>query len=407
MNEVTKLRELYPLSEVPPKFLTQQELEDMLRTEEEYTMAASSMKRERELYVAMSLVGEEVDFAETAIETSAENILGFYSPEDEKLYVIMEGENIFASEEVVYAHEYCHALQDQHFDLKSIIDDERNRAVNSDEALARRALVEGDATLLMSIYNYREIPQSARDYEAYRAEFTQNARIAANIDEDKEKMLESISPSLTLQVLFPYQYGVVFAFELFLYGGFSWEGVNAGFDNPPVSTEQVMHFDKYLAGEKPTRVDMPDLPAALGGSWHEFDRDVLGEIGLLVWLLGETDELSFEDDFEKMGPAAAGWGGDTYVILHDESERRVLAVKAAWDTGNDAKEFFEAFSEYESSVFYGPSNEQTYLIEEEPNRRIWEHGDRYLLLGRRGAETVVVVAPDRPTLDAASAAFGF
>ena len=60
------------------------------------------------------------------------------------MYVIGETERFGPNEEVTFAHELVHALQQQHFDIRSL-----NEAAeeNSDTQAALAALIEGDAYL--------------------------------------------------------------------------------------------------------------------------------------------------------------------------------------------------------------------------------------------------------------------
>src|SRR6185295_1284541 len=72
-------------------------------------------------------------------------------------------------------------------------------------------------------------------------------------------------------------------------------------------------------------------------SWKRISSDVNGEFGLYLIL----------DEFLKSPAesrrAAAGWGGDRF-DLYESTQGQVSYVSAsAWDTENDAREFFEAY----------------------------------------------------------------
>jgi hypothetical protein len=114
---VVSIRGLEPLQEVPSQFLTRAELRQYLETEYTQERISSALDRNRELYIAMDLLAPTADFEAVALDSAAQNIAGFYTPDQQVLYLIAESVNMFASEEMVYAHEYTHALQDQHFGL--------------------------------------------------------------------------------------------------------------------------------------------------------------------------------------------------------------------------------------------------------------------------------------------------
>ena len=73
-----------------------------------------------------------------------EQVAGFYDPLARKLYIADWIAIDF--ERPALAHEIQHALQDQHFDLKSFSTPIKD---DGDRQLARAALVEGDGTAVM------------------------------------------------------------------------------------------------------------------------------------------------------------------------------------------------------------------------------------------------------------------
>jgi hypothetical protein len=138
--------------------------------------------------------------------------------------------------------------------------------------------------------------------------------------------------------MFPYESGLEFVMELHDRGG--WEAVDAAYADPPVSTEQILHPERYADRELPLEVALPDLVAALSDDWQELDVDVMGELVLRLALA------------EYLGPGAAsvaaeGWGGDQYVLLTAGAEGpHVLAVGLAFDDEAEAKEFWSLWRVY-------------------------------------------------------------
>lgn len=372
IDYVVNIRGLQPLQDVPPRFLTRNQLRQYLETEYTRERVSSVLDRDRELYIAMDLLDPTADFAAVALDSAAQNIAGFYTPDQQVLYLVAESVNMFASEEIVYAHEYTHALQDQHFGLARFLDE----GLNADQAIAARALIEGDATLVMGAYQFTEISDTELEYIAYRASFVER------------EVIDAVSPSLGVLTFFPYLQGSHFVYSLWVDSGFRWDRVNAAYNNPPVSSEQVMHPEKYFAGDEPQMVTLPDLAAALGEGWQEVDRNVLGEIGLLAWLV---DHL----DYEAAVAGAAGWDGDEYVLWLDGRGARVLVVRSVWDAPGEAAQFFETFTDYLSRRALGVPQ----LTLNEPGRRIWEYDGRATLLARTGDQVLIILAPDRAVLD--------
>jgi hypothetical protein len=97
-----------------------------------------------------------------------------------------------------------------------------------------------------------------------------------------------------------------------------------------------MHPHKYLAREKPVKVELADLAPLLGKGWKRIDADVSGEYGYYLALAEFIPK-------ERAEEAAAGWGGDQYALYENAAGEWLLAHLSAWDAEADAEEFFEAY----------------------------------------------------------------
>lgn len=353
--------------DVPINFLTRQELHNKWREESFDQSVIDTLRRQQEFYIAIGLVEPTVDLVQMAFETQTGAVLGYYSPTEKAMYIVTDSVNMFAREEMTFAHEYAHALQDHHFGLG----DWRTANRTQDEALARRALPEGDAQLVEALFTRENIDQGELDYNLYR----QMLQAAPEVD--------GVSPALGALAYFPYSAGEYFVRYLYVQGNQSWHLVNQAYRNPPVSSEQVMHPEKYLAGEQPVPVLLPDLAPTLGTAWQELDRDVLGEIGLLVWLLdGVEPTLAIN--------SAAGWDGDAYTLWVDNEGRRLLALQTVWESVAEADEFFEAF------VLYTGLPELA--LRDNSSAYTWSSDLGLTLLERQGKQVLLIIAPDETVL---------
>lgn len=381
IGEIIEFVELYRgltlPTDVPIKFLTRRQLQEQWRETSFDVAALEAVQTQQEFYRALNLIEPEVDLVQAAFDSQTDIMLGYYTPAEKAMVIIAESVNMFAEEEMTFAHEYVHALQDQHFDLSHVFNDD----LSGDALLAARSLPEGDARLVEDLFTWQNIRQDQIEYNIYRYLFREHPK------------LEGVSPALGIFTYFPYTAGEYFVLYLFAQGGFSWELVNQAYQKLPASSEQIMHPEKYLAGEAPIPVNVPNLAPALGGTWHEIDRDVLGEAGFLVWLYDQTDEQTAID-------AAAGWDGDTYTLWVDDTDHRVLAESSLWASEADALQFAAAFTA--SMERHGQAG-QPY-----PNQSatLWEGEAGATLLSRAGQRVVVIIAPDRATLDRVRLQFG-
>jgi hypothetical protein len=81
------------------------------------------------------------------IKLLTEQVAGYYDPKAQQFYLADWIE--IDGQKPVMAHELTHALQDQHFNLKRFDNWPKG---DSDAELAAHALIEGDATLAMTLY---------------------------------------------------------------------------------------------------------------------------------------------------------------------------------------------------------------------------------------------------------------
>jgi hypothetical protein len=270
------------------------------------------------LYKALGLLEADQSLRQLFLDLIASQVAGFYRPDTKTLSVVSRSGEINGADKVTFAHEYDHALQDANFDV--FADPEALRD-QSDEALARAALTEGDATLLMSLWLIANLdPAEIQDV------------LAAGQDPESTAVLERTPAILTEGLLFPYNTGLAFVQPFQLDGG--WEAIDALYDRLPASTEQVIHPEKYQADERPIAVELPaDLATQMGEGWTEALQDTWGEFQTGVWLR----ESGVPAD-ESLG-AAAGWGGDRLAVLEGPDERWAVALSTVWDDEAEAAAF--------------------------------------------------------------------
>ena len=367
---VEKWRELSLPEPLPIEFLTRRQLRDQWGEQSYEQETLEAVQTQQQFYTALGLIEPDVDLMQAALDTQSDILLGYYTPDEKVMYIIAESVNMFAQEEMTFAHEYVHALQDYHFDLGTYL----NNNGSADALLAARSLPEGDARLVEELFTYQNITKDQLDYTVYRYLFQEHPEI------------EGVSPALGIFTYFPYTAGEYFVVYLYIEGNFTWDKVNQAYRNPPISTEQVMHPEKYLAGERAVVVNLPDLAPVLGSAWHELDRNVLGEAGFLVWLIDKVESQVAID-------GAAGWDGDAYTLWTNEDNQRLVAELSQWESNAEASQFLEAFTDYMNL------REENSTRYEEGDVQFWEDKGGITLLSRQGQQVLVLIAPDRATLD--------
>jgi hypothetical protein len=253
----------------------------------------------------LGLIDTGVDLRAVSASLFGEGgVAGYYDPRSKRLRIVTgaaTGSRVL--QEVTLAHELTHALEDQRFGLSP------DEGASDDRALARLALIEGSATLVM---------------ERYLLRYFSTEEALAGVLGSAFSTGPDLPPFLQAQLLFPYTGGMAFVQDLVTRAGGRWTLVDlADRVRPPDSTEQVLHPDKYLRVEEPVPVG---LNVRLGAGWRRAASGVWGE-----WA---TSRLVGEK-------AAAGWGGDRYELWQGPGGD-VLAMRWRWDTRRDAREFLAA-----------------------------------------------------------------
>jgi hypothetical protein len=267
------------------------------------------------LYKELGLLPQDASLEQLLLELRTSQVIGLYDPNAKQMYVISKDGAIGPVEELTYAHEYTHALQDQAFGIKATLGTATDQ---SDRSLARLALFEGDATLLMALWAQRNLTPA------------ELGGIGKAADPASEEVLSRMPAILKDPMMFPYLSGLQVALGAYTKGGFG--AVDGLFANPPDSTEQVLHPDKLASREKPIEVTFPtDLAARLGDGWKVPLQDTLGEVLLEVILR--------DGGATATNAAAAGWGGDRVALLEGPGGEKAVVMDTTWDTAKDAAEF--------------------------------------------------------------------
>lgn len=373
LAQTADLRGLPAKAQVPFAFVPADQLKSDLLQSYNNETTVRELEVSRKLLVLLGLLSPDADLHGILVELYSENVLGYYNNADKKMYLVSGQTTLGPQEKMTLSHEFTHALQDQYFDLAKV---QAGLEDNGDRSLAVTALVEGDATLAMIRY--------AREY--------------LTPDEVLQIQLSSAGSSIDRaplvvrdEVTFPYNEGALFAVQLWQQGGN--EALNQAFRKLPTSTEQIIHPEKYLAGEQPIEVTLPDLVGALGPGWQQLRTDVLGELDLRILL----------EQFSEPGAAAngaQGWGGDRFAILENAAGDDAVVVSTVWDDEQEAIEFYGAYAETVVRRYGGRARRTA----DGPTRLVWSTPNGALLLQRWGARVAIVMAPEGRPFEALVAA---
>lgn len=290
------------------------------------------LQRARETYVALGLLPEGLDVRALLIGLMGEQVLGYYDPKAGRL-VIREGvmgdleggagDAQATAARSVLVHELVHALQDQHLGLSAAVDLERT----TDAENAFRALIEGDASLAM-LGQPGTVGGGLRALTRDPATVRELARMVERENLQGSELADA--PAIVREpLLSAYNEGLIFVADL--HGGGGWAAVDRAHADPPTSTEQVLHPERYAQRDPPMQPSAPELPELLARGYRALPPDTLGELELSVYF-GQALPR------REARRAAAGWGGDSLRTYVRPGAPGAVVWALRWDDEDAARE---------------------------------------------------------------------
>ncbi len=425
LKETSEIRELPILRPVNSGAQSRADIERMLirnldkqRTPAEMHAAEHSLRK-------FGLAPSAFEYRPFIIKLLTEQVAGYYDPAAREFHLAdwldLEGQK------PVMAHELTHALQDQHFNLRRF---EKWPHGDSDAQMAAHALIEGDATLAMTIYMLK--------YPMVALAFRRSLGAGGISTEQYDLAPRAIRESL----IFPYLNGAEWATQLYKRGG--WSMISRAYTNLPLSTEQIIHPEKYFSYERPVKVTLPDVTSLLNAGrkyaasyqqtaisrqqseisnrpstgtegvppaprarpsrrgvianpslptshrplrtvgWHRVDSDVNGEWSYYLIL----DQFLNAPAESKR--AAAGWAGDRYEVYEGPGPGQVfIAQLTAWDTENDAREFYESYVK-RTELRYAEASPVELASADAEQRRAWRTREGGVVIEIQGPRVLII-----------------
>ena len=316
--QVEGIRGLKPTAAVDPVVIDADQLSKNLTAEFDAAYTGDTLKNAEDELITLGLLPVGSSLREITLAFQGGQVAGYYSPEKNELFVVSRASSVGPADEATYAHEFTHQLQDQHVDLDALGIDVLDQ---SDRSLARLALVEGDATSVQTTW----MTQSLTPAELGEV-------LAASLDPAALAAFNNAPPYMRETAFFPYQDGLGFVTQLTAAGGYA--AVDAAYVDPPDSTEQVLHPEKYTQREAPVAVKIPGgIATKLGAGWSEVAQDTLGELLIRIWT-----QIGGQSTLEAR-TAAEGWGGDRLALYRGPNGATIVVLVSAWDSIGDAQEF--------------------------------------------------------------------
>ncbi|PKO12043.1 MAG: hypothetical protein CVU39_26235 [Chloroflexi bacterium HGW-Chloroflexi-10] len=381
--DVERIRGLQPAHKIIRRNLTNEALSDMVSEDFLDSYSMEEISDQVLVFQLLGLIDRDYDLKNLYENLYGNSIAGYYDHSTKEI-VMIDAQEFSGQDRTTYAHEYTHALQDAAFDFGGNLHRTNEYcAQNSEYCSAVQALIEGDATLTEWLWFYGY--SSFKDKEdLYQYEIVYDTEV-----------YNALPAFMQDDFTFPYVYGTEFVLALYEIDGYDL--IDAVFKTPPLSTEHILHPERYPQ-DMPIDIQLMDYSPLLGNDWIQIDRSTLGEWyirlgftkpGNAAWALPEVEASR----------AAEGWGGDQYIAYRNTSTGEAILISLSeWDTLQDRNEVWEALKVYGGDRWNAP-------VEIAADEIKWQKDDQVITISRQGNQILWLITPSQEVMDLLQSVF--
>ncbi len=311
---------------VPADYISKAKLEEFIHRRIKEAVKPEEIRVESLALKMFGFIPEEYDLKQAIVELMTEQAAAFYDYDRKKLF-ITESDTSFLEKRAALVHELAHALADQSFPLGRFM---HKGATSDDAATAREAVVEGQATWLMWAYVSKlgggEAKVSQMVLDSMKGAATSSVS-------SQYPVFEKAPLYLRESLIFPYADGLEFSNAVIEKLGKA--GFSEVFQRPPVSTQQIIHPDQYLAKREPTHPRAPE-PARPRG-YRKLTEGSVGELDFRILF----NQYADKETAERVPPH---WRGGEFRLYETKADRKpLLTFVTEWDSPEAARDFYDAY----------------------------------------------------------------
>jgi len=386
LHQMSDLLDLPIKAPLKKSLRSKAEIREYLIREDEEDKKPGEKYADQKALEAFGLIPKDFPLDKFLLDVLTDQVAGLYDAKGKEFYI---ADWIPVDEQkTVMAHELTHALVDQSFGLDEWIKAARP---NDDAELARDSVSEGSALVAMLDYSFLDAKISVRGLP----DVTSYIRASAVSEMEKDPLLSKAPLIIRDELLFPYLEGTNFT-QQFLKANTGWKDLRKVFENPPVSTQQIIHPDLYLKGIKPAAVSLPKWTGLAPGGWKLLEENVLGEFGLHEVL----KQFGGEEQAEKTAPY---WDGDRYAVFEGgKTKQLTLVLRLHLDSVDDAALFFGRYSELLMDKY-----KKTTQLMRRPNFFQFRTEESEVFLRCEASDCLIVEGADRDFFDKLNHAIGW
>jgi len=324
MTELARITGMKLHHPVPCALITKDDVNKFLKDRVKEVANPDEIRAEELTLKMFGFVPADFDLAKNTVDLLTEQAAAFYDYNKKKLFLTESTST--ESQDSVLAHELAHALADQNYNLSKFI---RQGRKNDDGSAARLAVMEGQATWLMSEFLARKSGQSLKD----SPEMADMMSKLSDSSGGQYPVFENEPLYLRETLVFPYTKGMLFQNAVFQRDG--QKSFGEVFENPPVSTQQIMQPGTYFNGTRPTDPKLPEMKLPHG--YKGLVGGTLGELEHSILLAQYLDAATADE-------IAPHWRGCNFELIESKKAGRVALLYAVeWDSEDIARRYFEAY----------------------------------------------------------------
>jgi hypothetical protein len=366
-GQVSQIRGLQPLTEPNLQLLDHASLTAYLADQFERDYLPNERESDQKELLLLGLIKPTDNLVQIQLNLLGDQVIGVYDSDTKSLFVVADQAGFGPGERMTYAHEFNHALQDQYYDLNKIAP---KHPVSNDRSLAVHALIEGDAIMLQTLWAQSNLSQD---------DLIELARGSAGSDDS----LARVPLVVRTELLFPYIDGFNFVRQAYRQAGNDYAALDDLFKNPPESTAQLLHPEKYRNHVQPVDVQLTDVAARLGPDWRKVGSGVLGELDTRIVL------EQWGTDHSEAISTASGWSGDQWQVVEKDG-RSAIVLRSTWETPEAARSFFTSFARGLRSRFDSATVEESSSTRQALTTPVAATDVRW-----QGSDVLTVIAFDR------------
>jgi hypothetical protein len=304
--------------------ITRDKVNEFLKDRVKDSIKPEELRAEEMTLKKLGFVPPDFNLEKSTVDLLTEQAAAFYDYHKKKLFLTDWAPS--AMQESALIHELAHALADQNFHLERFI---KQGGKSDDSELARMAVMEGQATWLMTEVQAQRAGQSISSNPGLLDAMSG----ATDEGTSQYPVFNSVPLYLRETLVFPYTEGG--RFQNAVYAKVGKAAFSEVFRRPPDTSQQILHPAKYFDHIQPTDPAFPQL--AHGKGYKDLSEGMLGELdhAILIRQYGTSLQAT---------AIAPHWKGGRYSLIENKSQSRViLRYVSEWDSVEIAQDFFRFY----------------------------------------------------------------